>query len=218
MVGKTGGNKKSNLPEIEKLTLGREQSQNEFEKKIEEDRKEACRILSVTASDRQKTFRNRHLALATLRDVGINVTKMFEKCDVTSVSEFRNFYNQCDEKQIELIHRRSNRIPKPTPEKVYLIFEERELKMVAAMVIVNLEKAFQFGDISDNLKEAINLEWSNIETIQIKPMKNKDELVWQVMTLILDGHTTRISEETNIKMDFVLKFSHFIMKKRSEAS
>lgn len=78
--------------------------------------------------------------------------------------------------------------------------------------------AYHFGKISDDLKEAINIEWSNIENIQVKQRKEEKQLVWLVMISILESHTTRINEETNYKRDFVLKFSHYIMQKRSEAS
>ena len=214
---KTSNNKKSKLPEIEKLTIGKCHSQSEFEGMINEGKKEAYQILSVTSSDKQKENRNHHLALATLRDVGINMLEMFAKSDVTSLSEFRNFYNQFGEKQIELIHKKTNKISKPTPEKLYIMFQEKDLELVAAVVIVKLEKAYQFGNISDDLKEAINIEWSNIEKIQVKPRKEEKQLIWRVMISILEGHTTRINEE-NPKRDFVLKFSHYIMQKRSEAS
>ena len=211
----------TDLPEIEKLTLGRGQShqkQKEFDEKIEEDKKEACRILSIMASDKQKTARNQHLALACLRDAGINVTAMFAKCDITSLQEFRELYNQCSNKQVELIHKKSTRIPKPATDKVYVIFEETDLKLVAAVVVFQLEKSFEFGDISNNLKELIKIEWSDIKTTRVEPMRNRDELVWRLMILILDNQMNRIDEEANVKMEFVLKFSDFLMKARSEAS
>ena len=217
-TSKTGDNKKPNLPEFEKLTIGKGYGQSEFERMINEEKKEAYQILSVTASDKQKENRNYHLALATLKDVGINMLEMFSKSDVTSLCEFRNFYNQGGEKQIQLIHKKTNKISKPTPEKLYIIFQEKDLQLVAAVVIVNMEIAYHFGKISDELKEGINIEWSNIENIQVKPRKEEKQLVWLVMISILEGHTTRINEETNYKRDFVLKFSHYIMRKRSEAS
>ena len=224
-MSETNNKKKSTLPDIGKISLGSRQSQQKkFEGQMKQDRKEAYRTLTVLASDKQKTRRNNHLALATLRDADIDMVQMFSKSDVTSIMEFRNFYNQLNEKQIVIIHKKTKRVSKPMSEKIYILFEEKDLMMVAGLVIFEARKGFQFGDVNEDIKGLINMPWSEITTTQVKPMEENEYLVYQVMSLIIDNHKAvnyrleQAGQENDLKMKFLLKFANIIMQYRSEAS